>query len=113
MRNFQAEVERFLSDHEMSPSTLGFEALGDYCFVRDLRAGRSPRLVTVEKVTAWMEAYDAEHPNKKRREWLRLRRAEAAGARRALAAERAKAKNKQKAAQAKRVARQREARAST
>lgn len=66
MRNFQTEVERFLTDHKMSPSTMGFQALGDYGFVRDLRAGRSPRLSTCQRVKAWMDGYDRRHPVQKR-----------------------------------------------
>ncbi len=99
----------------MAATVFGYQALGDYGFVRGLRAGRSPRLATVERVAAWMDAYDAAHPNKRRAEWLRLRRAEEAGARKAVAAEKAKAKMRRDAAAAKRIAAaaRREARAST
>lgn len=54
MRNFTDEVERFLTEHGMAPSAFGNAALGDYGFVRGLRHGRSPRLVTVQRVRAWM-----------------------------------------------------------
>jgi hypothetical protein len=90
MMNFLSEVERFLADHQMPDTTFGWESVSDYSFVRDLRGGRSPRLSTVERVMAWMDEYDAAHPNKKRREWRRLRRAEEIGARKARAAEKAK-----------------------
>ena len=97
----------------MKPSRFGFEALGDYGFVRGLRAGRSPRLATVERVAAWMDAYDAANPNKRRAEWLRLRRAEEVGARKGVAAERAQIMLRRKAAAARRIANaaRREARA--
>ena len=50
----------------MSPSAFGYQALGDFGFVRGLRAGRSPRLKTVERVQTWMSGYDRQNPNPKR-----------------------------------------------
>jgi hypothetical protein len=40
----------------MNASDLGRFAIGDTGFVLELRRGRSPRLRTVDKVLAWMEA---------------------------------------------------------
>ncbi len=70
----------------MSPSTLGFEALGDYGFVRDLRAGRSPRLSTCERVRAWMNSYDRRHPVAKRERRKEAERVAEEAARQAKAA---------------------------
>ncbi len=42
----------------MSPSEFGERAVGDRKFVGDVRRGRSPRLATVERVLAFMEAYE-------------------------------------------------------
>jgi hypothetical protein len=43
----------------MNASDLGRSAIGDTGFVLELRRGRSPRLQTVDKVLAWMEANPA------------------------------------------------------
>lgn len=42
----------------MSSSEFGERAVGDRKFVGDVRRGRSPRLATVERVLAFMEAYE-------------------------------------------------------
>ena len=56
-RWFERRISAFLRDTGMSPSELGKRAVGDPSFWGDLRRGRSPRLVTVERVLAFMEAY--------------------------------------------------------
>ena len=56
-RWFERRISAFLRDTGMSPSELGKRAVGDPSFWGDLRRGRSPRRVTVERVLAFMEAY--------------------------------------------------------
>ena len=62
MRNLTKEFERrmtaFLRRTGMSASEFGERAVGDRKFVGDVRRGRSPRLATVERVLAFMEAYE-------------------------------------------------------
>lgn len=47
---FKAEVERFIQAAGISATKFGREAIGDPNLVRDLRAGRSPSLKTVQRV---------------------------------------------------------------
>ena len=60
MKNLTKEFERrmtaFLRRTRMSASEFGERAVGDRKFVGDVRRGRSPRLATVERVLAFMEA---------------------------------------------------------
>ncbi|MFQ5533473.1 MAG: COG4223 family protein [Sphingomonadales bacterium] len=58
---FREQVEAFLKRHQFGAATLGSQALKDPKFVSDLRRGRSPSLKTIDRVRAWMAAYDAEH----------------------------------------------------
>lgn len=51
---FLADVETFLERHAMDPTRFGVEALKDPRFVFDLRAGRAPRLSTVDRVRRYM-----------------------------------------------------------
>lgn len=50
------KVEQFIKAKRMPPARFGREAVGDPCFVFDLRDGREPRARTVARVTAWIEA---------------------------------------------------------
>ena len=54
---FKSRVEAFLDRTGVGPSTLGRRAVGDANLVHQLRLGRSPTLATVDRVTAFMEAY--------------------------------------------------------
>ena len=54
-KSFLSEIERFLTDAGLEPTTLGKQALGDPSFVFDLRKGRSPSTRTVNKVRNWMQ----------------------------------------------------------
>ena len=54
--SFLSRVEAFLLRHGMPASRFGRDAVGDGSFVRNLRSGSSPRLVTVDKVDAFMRA---------------------------------------------------------
>ena len=50
------EVEKFLSASQISAARFGRDAMRDPRFVFDLRKGREPRLRTVYKVRAYLEA---------------------------------------------------------
>jgi len=52
-------IEKFLTDSGLSPTVFGRKALNDPNFVFDLRAGkRSPSMRTVEKIHAFIAAYN-------------------------------------------------------
>lgn len=51
---FRREVEAFLEHSRTKPYVLGEQAAGDPSFVERLRRGVSFRLVTVDRVRAWM-----------------------------------------------------------
>ncbi len=50
------EVEKFLSATKISAARFGRDAMGDPRFVFDLRKGREPRLGTVSRVRAYLDA---------------------------------------------------------
>lgn len=52
---FITEVEAFLASTRMKATDFGRESLGDPNFIRHLRKGRSPTLVTADRVRAFME----------------------------------------------------------
>lgn len=54
--SFLEEIEDFLKRSNMKESAFGRAALGDPNFVRDLRAGRSPGLDTVGKVSEFIRS---------------------------------------------------------
>jgi homoserine dehydrogenase len=51
---FLKEVEDFLVQTGMSPSTFGLEAVNDKAYVTELRRGRASNLDTVEIVRSYM-----------------------------------------------------------
>lgn len=51
-------IEHYLRATRTSPARFGREALGDSRFVFDLRDGREPRMPTVVRVLAYLEARD-------------------------------------------------------
>lgn len=52
---FVAQIEDYLQRSRMAPTTFGAKAVEDPSFVWDLRnKGRSPRLLTVERVLQFM-----------------------------------------------------------
>ena len=53
-------IEQYLRKQRVPPTRFGREAVGDPCFVFDLRDGREPRPRTVRKVTAYMDQVEAE-----------------------------------------------------
>ena len=58
---FEREVAEFLERTRLTPSEFGERAVGDGKFVGDVHRGRSPRLVTVDRVRAFMRDYDRTH----------------------------------------------------
>ncbi len=54
------QIERFLKQRRMPPARFGREAVGDPCFVFDLRDGREPRERTVARVVAYLERQQAD-----------------------------------------------------
>jgi hypothetical protein len=50
----------------MPPSRFGREAVGDPCFVFELRDGRKPRSDTVAKVRAYLDRVEADGGQEKR-----------------------------------------------
>ena len=52
---FLSDVEAFLASSGMPPARFGKDAIGDPNFVRNLRNGRSPSLMTADRVRAFME----------------------------------------------------------
>ena len=57
-KRFEQRIAEFLRHTQLTPTEFGERAIGDRKFCGDLRRGRSPRLVTVDRVLAFMEAYD-------------------------------------------------------
>ena len=54
---FRREVEAFLAVTGIKASVFGLEAAGNTAFASRLRAGRSPRLSTVDRARAWMAGH--------------------------------------------------------
>ena len=57
-KQFEQRITEFLRRTQLTPSEFGERAIGDRKFCGDLRRGRSPRLATVDRVLAFMEAYE-------------------------------------------------------
>lgn len=55
-----SRIERYLKATRTPPTRFGREALGDPCFVFDLRDGREPRLTTVRRVNAYLDGIEQE-----------------------------------------------------
>ena len=53
---FLTDIESFLAEAKIDPTTLGKQALGDPSFVFDLKKGRSPSARTMDRVRAWMRS---------------------------------------------------------
>lgn len=56
---FREQVEAFLQAHGFKPTEFGRQAVGDPSFVLGLRRGRSPTLVTADKVLSFMADFEA------------------------------------------------------
>ena len=53
-------IERFLKKQHISPARFGREAVGDPCFVFDLRDGREPRSRTVIRVSKYIDQQESD-----------------------------------------------------
>ena len=53
-----AEINRFLKKHDMAADTFGKLAMNDVAFVYRLRKGLDPKVSTVDKIRAFMKAYN-------------------------------------------------------
>lgn len=51
-------IEVHLRTRRVSPARFGRDAVGDPCFVFDLRDGREPRTRTIVRVIAYLEAIE-------------------------------------------------------
>lgn len=49
-------IERHLKANRIPPARFGRDAVGDPCFVFDLRDGREPRQRTIARVSAYLAA---------------------------------------------------------
>lgn len=54
-KQFLADIEHFLDKTGMAASAFGMQALGDPCFVDDVRGGRSCSLKMAMKVKNFMD----------------------------------------------------------
>lgn len=54
-----SKIERFIKQRRMPPSRFGREAVGDPCFVFDLRNGREPRECTMARVSEYLDRQEA------------------------------------------------------
>ncbi len=57
-KEFERRVAAFLRRTGLSPSEFGARAVGDRSFLGDLQRGRSPKLATVDRVLAFIDAYE-------------------------------------------------------
>lgn len=55
-------IERYMKERRMPPARFGREAVGDPCFVFDLRDGREPRARTIARVAAYLDRVEQERP---------------------------------------------------
>jgi len=47
-------IEAYMKEHRVPPARFGRDAVGDPCFVFDLRDGREPRRRTIARVDAYL-----------------------------------------------------------
>lgn len=57
-------IEKHLRVRRMPPTRFGREAVGDPCFVFDLRDGREPRSKTVVRVLRYLDEAEALQPDR-------------------------------------------------
>lgn len=57
-KHFREQVEVFLETSGFKPTEFGRQAIGDPSFVLNLRRGRSPTLVTADRVLAFIASAD-------------------------------------------------------
>jgi len=53
--SFRRQIEEYLVAADMTASDFGRLTVGDTGFVLEVRRGRSPRLVTVDRVLTWIQ----------------------------------------------------------
>ena len=58
MNEFLQRIEKFLIKHSMSATAFGIKSMKNPRFVHDLRKGASCTLATVDKIDAFMAAYE-------------------------------------------------------
>lgn len=61
---FLSDVNAFLERHSMTATTFGLKAVNDVAFVHRLRKGSDTKLSTMDKVRAFMAAYDKKKRSK-------------------------------------------------
>jgi hypothetical protein len=54
-----ASIDGFLARHGMAETRLGREATGEASLISTIRAGRSPRLKSLQRLAAFMAEHDA------------------------------------------------------
>lgn len=59
IETFRAEVERFIKERQITPTTFGKEFAGDPLFVFQLREGREPRTDTRQRILSAMSGEGA------------------------------------------------------
>lgn len=52
------KIESYLKANRVPPTRFGREAVGDPCFVFDLRDGREPRRATIARVTTYLASVE-------------------------------------------------------
>ena len=57
------QIEVYLKQSGVSPSTFGRMAVGDPRLVADLKAGRRPRQGTQDRLTSFLDGAAIAHPN--------------------------------------------------
>jgi hypothetical protein len=53
-RELLADIERYCHKYRLDPTTFGRDAMNDGNFIPRLRAGRTPRLQTIDRVRAYI-----------------------------------------------------------
>jgi hypothetical protein len=57
------QIEAYLEESGVSPSTFGRMSVGDPRLVADLKAGRRPRQRTQDRLTSFLDGAGIPHPN--------------------------------------------------
>ena len=64
---FRTALEGFLARSRFKPTEFGRQAIGDPSFVLNVRRGRSPTLLTADRVMAFIEEIEAAESKRKAR----------------------------------------------
>jgi hypothetical protein len=57
--HFLSKVESFLKESGIKPTEFGRQAIGDPSFILNLRRGRSPTLITADKIMTFIARSEA------------------------------------------------------